>query len=125
MWQYCLLPVTECAVEMWSERTDLYMNDLPQLGWGQGKGRSGEDVLVEEGLGRRCFLEMWPVRAASEANDAVQLDQAQVVVPFVWTDLRCFLRSVVLAKVAEQVEPQGMSHWQVRDGEVVASVDVG
>jgi hypothetical protein len=72
---------------------------------------------------------MCPVRAARVAKVAVQVVQRQVVVlGVVWAVLRCFLRSAVVAKEAEQVLPQGMSHWQMRleeglGGEAVCEIE--
>jgi hypothetical protein len=121
MWHHALLPLVVCDCR-WVMRTCLYMKDLVQPGKVHLKGREAV-VVVELGSAEveasvlrrdeRCFLEICPVRAASEPNVAVQSFQAQVVVPFgQCVDLRCFLRSVIVAKVAEQVVPQGMSHWQ-------------
>ncbi len=66
---------------------------------------------------------MCPVKAASVAKGVeVQLDQEHCRVPLgVCTDLMCLRRSEVLEKLAEQVLPQGMSHWHTRPGAGVGS----
>jgi alkylation response protein AidB-like acyl-CoA dehydrogenase len=72
-----------------------------------------EGVAAEAAsIGARCFLEMWPVSAASEANVAESQDcQEHLVTPLTrWTAFRCFLRSVAEAKDAPHTVPQGMSH---------------
>lgn len=74
-----------------------------------------EEVVVRRGA--RCFLEMCPVRAASEAKSAEsQSCQLHLVTPLVrWRAFKCFLRSVPVAKLAPQTVPQGMIHWQARE----------
>jgi hypothetical protein len=85
-----------------------------------------EEAFAVEMAAARCFLEMWPVRAASELNVDVHPPQAQVKIPLVQcAALRCFLRSVIEAKEAEHVLPQGISHWQTRSVVWVDGVDTG
>ena len=130
MWQYILDPLWQDAT--CSSRTCLYMKDLGQPGYVHLNGPSFpvivipdavwavllaiEDVDVESN-GARCFLEMWPVSAGSEANgSASQPCQAHFSTPFTrCTVFRCFFRSVVVAKEALQTVPHGMSHGQARE----------
>ena len=68
-------------------------------------------------MAARCFLDMWPVSAASEAKSAAaQSCQWHLVTPLTrCTDFTCFLRSVPVAKEAPQTVPHGMSHLHDRD----------
>ena len=93
--------------------TCLYMKDFVQPG--KVHLNAPESSVPATLLGERCFFEMCPVNAASVAKEAVQLDQEHFVVPLgACTALRCLRRSEREAKVALQVVPQGMSHWQTR-----------
>lgn len=82
-------------------------------------------LVVEVVSGARCFFEMCPVRAASEAKLALSQDcQLHLVTPLIrWIVFRCFLRSVVEAKLAPQTVPQGMIHWHAREVEGAEMAD--
>jgi hypothetical protein len=89
------------------------MNDLLQPGKVHLKGPEGEFDA-----GDRCFLEIWPVRAASVAKEALQSAHEHFVMPLVQCRaLRCLRRSDKEAKDAPQVFPQGMIHWQTSTSE--------
>ena len=65
----------------------------------------------------RCFLDICPVKAASDAKSGESQSCHWHFVTFLikCTDLRCFFRSAPVAKEAPQTVPQGMIHWQDRD----------
>lgn len=62
----------------------------------------------------KCFFEMWPVRAASDAKLAEQSIHEHSVVPLKQcAALMCFLRSALEANEAEHMFEHGMIHWQI------------
>jgi len=67
--------------------------------------------------GAKCFLDMCPVKAASEAKLALsQPCHPHLTTPLMrWTLFKCFLRSVAEAKLAPHTVPQGIIHWQARE----------